>query len=640
MCVFCVVSPISILHCLVSKKGKSKKRMTKASEKGAELVPNTSHEDKTSSILDQEERHNQTTMMMTTVRALPRTSTAAAARGRARVPGMVLVIFWLAVAHTVEAFTLKPAARGSLAFQTRPTTHRTAHHFRLADDNDDHDNDDDDHDDSRGINEDTASDSIRRRLLDSFAVTAAVGTAALIPFPATATATPPPTKYLLPTPPRTAQQYWPAGKVAFSLLPLAGTSTIRATIEECIVPDTIWTHDQIQGIVNVNVPVRQTVIKLSDKAGGGLWVHNPVAPTPELLQMMQTLINQHGPVRHIVLGTVALEHKATLAAFASHYPTATVWLQPGQWSFPVTVPIEFYGLVQRGPRLREIPVPGTPVTLKQYEYYANRDPVPEWTADIDFIVLGPFQFRSVGAFSETAFFHAPTSILVVTDSVVSVTADPPLILTQDPRALLFHARDTATELVQDTPAVRRKGWRRMVQFGLVFFPSQIKISTVRQAFQEAARVPAELRNLGDGAVPGALYPWSWPVSDADQRSFDALSQKGRLLCPPILTKLILDREPVATLAWVDAVCQRWPDMKRIIPSHLNNNVQVAGSNEFYEAFEPLRSRPGNLRSQRVLGEDLALLQEASDLLTKLGIVAPSQVCDGEAARQAGRFASL
>ena len=60
----------------------------------------------------------------------------------------------------------------------------------------------------------------------------------------------------------TKELSWPLGKVAFSLLPLAATSTRRATVEECIIEDTIWTHDQIQGVVNVNVPVRQTVVKV------------------------------------------------------------------------------------------------------------------------------------------------------------------------------------------------------------------------------------------------------------------------------------------------------------------------------------------------------------------------------------------
>lgn len=137
-----------------------------------------------------------------------------------------------------------------------------------------------------------------------------------------------PTAPIVPSPAFTSDVSWPLGKVAFSLLPLAGTSSRRATVEECIVLDTIWTHDQIQGIVNVNVPVRQTVIRLKD---GGLWVHNPVAPTPQLIQKMRKLEETHGPVRHIVLGTVALEHKATFGPFCQHFPRATAWIQPGQW---------------------------------------------------------------------------------------------------------------------------------------------------------------------------------------------------------------------------------------------------------------------------------------------------------------------
>ncbi len=64
------------------------------------------------------------------------------------------------------------------------------------------------------------------------------------------------------TPAFSKELSWPLGKVAFSLLPLAATSTRRATIEECVIENTIWTHDQLQGVVNVNVPVRQIVVKV------------------------------------------------------------------------------------------------------------------------------------------------------------------------------------------------------------------------------------------------------------------------------------------------------------------------------------------------------------------------------------------
>jgi hypothetical protein len=301
------------------------------------------------------------------------------------------------------------------------------------------------------------------------------------------------------------------------------------------------------------------------------------------------------------LGTVALEHKATLGAFALHYPNATVWIQPGQWSFPVSVPIEFNGLPQRGTRLREIPVPGVAATKAQYRYQAAQKPVPEWAeTDFEYQVLGPFHFRR---WLGTAF-HKSTRTLIVTDTVVVSRPTPPIIQ-QDPRALLYHARDSVSESIpKDTVELRQKGWRRMVQFGLVFFPSQIQVTT--PLYRDINLVPKELRNLGEGAIPGgALYPWSWPGGGSDQRSFDAISEEGSLFCPPILTKLILDREPALTLAWVDTVTQRWPDMVRVIPCHLNNNVRLKNSQEFYQAFDMLRSRPGDLRPQRALGEDSA-----------------------------------
>jgi len=398
---------------------------------------------------------------------------------------------------------------------------------------------------------------------------------------------------------------------------------------------TILSH---QGVVNVNVPVRQTVIKLSEKAGGGLFVHNPVAPTPQVIKMMRALEEKHGPVRHIVLGTVALEHKATFGPFAQNFPDATVWLQPGQWTFPAGLPIEFLGVTQRGKRLREIPVNGQ-VSKKYLNPAAKQDPIPEWAVDFGFETLGPIKFKAVGAFSETAFFHRMTKTLLITDVVISVTDTPPKIIQEDPRAMLFHARDSIQEIVQDTPETRKKGWRRMVQFGLVFFPSQIDVVPFGRAISEASKIDPRMKPLGMDAVPINLYPWTWHANDMDAKNFKTISKGGEIFCPPILTKLILDREPRITLDWVDRVCTRF-DFTRIIPCHLNNNVK-ATPKQFRAAFDVLASntRQGIIKNQRPLAEDLALLQKASDLLTDLGVVAGSQVCDGEPARIKGRFAA-
>jgi len=56
----------------------------------------------------------------------------------------------------------------------------------------------------------------------------------------------------------------------------------------------VWTFDQLIGIYYVQLPIRMTVVSLE---GGGLFVYAPVAPTEECLSLMQTLIDEYGPVK-------------------------------------------------------------------------------------------------------------------------------------------------------------------------------------------------------------------------------------------------------------------------------------------------------------------------------------------------------
>lgn len=67
------------------------------------------------------------------------------------------------------------------------------------------------------------------------------------------------------------------------------------------------------------------VVALQD---GGLWVHNPVAPTAELLEMMAGLEERHGAVRYVVLGSTQVEHKVFLGPFARRFPDAEVRTRP------------------------------------------------------------------------------------------------------------------------------------------------------------------------------------------------------------------------------------------------------------------------------------------------------------------------
>lgn len=235
-----------------------------------------------------------------------------------------------------------------------------------------------------------------------------------------------------------------------------GTYKSKKTIRETIVENQIWTLDQKFGILNVQVPQRTVIVRLKE---GGLFVYNPVAATQECLGLVQELVDKYGPVKHIVLGSVALEHKAYTGVFAQKFPKADVWVQPGQYSSPSNLPNTFLGF----PAGRTKTIPKTMEEAPQ-----------EWKDNFEFRILGPFISKD-GAFGEAVFYHPSTKTLICTDTVVEVSEDIPAIYDFDHAPLLYHARDTVTDVVEDTPETLKKGWRRVQLFGLYFTPSAIDI---------------------------------------------------------------------------------------------------------------------------------------------------------------------
>ena len=317
----------------------------------------------------------------------------------------------------------------------------------------------------------------------------------------------------------------------------------RATHVEELIPGQVWSFEQLQGVYYVAVPIRLTVVKVP----GGLMLVNPLPPTAELKAQLKVLEAAHGPVRTIVLPTASgLEHKLPLGPLARAYPQAEVWVCPGQWSFPVQLPLAWLG----------VPAARTKVLLD--------DGVPH--PDVcDWISLGPLDL-GVGRFQEVSCVHRPSGSLLVTDALVGISSTPPAVFDHDPAPLLFHSRERGDQPFNDTPANRRRGWARLVLFASYLRPEPLEVpgiaDVIRQAFKPG------LRSL---RTHFGIYPFAW--KPGWQSAAEALmgDDTPRLQVAPVLERLVLPRAKGALLAWLDRVAEE-TDLRWLVPAHYSAPV--------------------------------------------------------------------
>jgi Domain of unknown function (DUF4336) len=370
----------------------------------------------------------------------------------------------------------------------------------------------------------------------------------------------------------------------------------RRTIRQEVLKNTIWTFDQLQGIFYVVVPIRMTVIKLES---GGLLVYAPVAPTNECVRLVQELVEQHGEVKYIILPTVSgLEHKNCVGPFARKFPQSTVYVAPHQWSFPLNLPLSWLGFPSQ----------------RTYVLPADSSQTP-FADEFDYAILGNIDLR-LGQFEEVALWHKRSQTLLVTDSIVSIPATPPKIVEQDLYPLLFHARDSASEAIADTPENRIRGWQRICLFAMYFRASVLKVPSITKTLKDAWRSP----NKSAKAYWG-LYPFQWQVDWS--KSFTILRNDGRLLVAPILQTLILNRAPEETLAWANKIAT-W-NFNQIISCHFDAPV-TTNPQAFLQAFAFLS--PNSLNSgdkQGLPAADLRTLRNIDAFLAKPGIVPPAKI---------------
>uniref|UniRef100_A0A7N0SW89 T4P13.26 protein n=1 Tax=Kalanchoe fedtschenkoi TaxID=63787 RepID=A0A7N0SW89_KALFE len=321
----------------------------------------------------------------------------------------------------------------------------------------------------------------------------------------------------------------------------------RTTIRTEAVKGTIWLFEQEQalGFSSVSTNIRMTVIKLKS---GGLWVHAPIAPTKECIQLVKEL---GAPVEYIVLPTFAYEHKIFVGPFSRKFPRAQIWVAPRQWSWPLNLPLEFFGIFRAK-------------TLK------DGDLSTPWADEIEQKVLSSPEV-GIGPYVEVAFYHKPSRTLLVTDAVIFVPRQPPECISKESLLasaknglavrILSKGKDVPEEPVVDNKMNRQKGWERMVLQILFLGPSNL------------------------------LEP---------NATFSQMSQK--LIVSPIVKTLVFNKVPEKVRDWIDSIARDWK-FTRIIPAHFAAPIKASRA-DFLAAFGFLDDLLGE---RYVMRPSLALL---------------------------------
>ncbi len=151
------------------------------------------------------------------------------------------------------------------------------------------------------------------------------------------------------------------------------------------VAENVWIADggiTAMAMYGVHIPftTRMTVVRLND---GQLWVHSPIAYTPELAAQLDAL----GEVSHLVSPNMI--HYAHIPGWAEHYPNARTWASPG---------------VRERAQGQGIDV--------WFSDDLGDDPSEAWYEEID-----QLRFRGSSVMEEMVFFPRPSRTLIVTDLI-------------------------------------------------------------------------------------------------------------------------------------------------------------------------------------------------------------------------------
>ncbi len=371
--------------------------------------------------------------------------------------------------------------------------------------------------------------------------------------------------------------WWPL----FPLYPYGNKKTILREL----IPDQIWSLEQIQGVYYVAVPIRMTVIKVDD----GLMLVNPLPPTKELVNELEKIIAIHGKVKTIVLPNASgLEHKIGLPALSRAFKDAEIWLCPGQWSFPINLPLDFLGIPSN--RTRILFEEGTPY-VDSFKWFS----------------LGPLNL-GLGRYQEVSCFHYSTRTLHVTDSIIGIESTPPEIFKFDPSPLLFHSRERGDEPLIDTMEKRKKGWARLVLFSSYLKPGKLNIPPLKEIFRYSFK-----KDIRDWRSHFGIYPFLWD-EDWESSLVEIMGNDSpKIQIAPVLKNLIFPRSKHVLIKWLENI-KTFKDMEYLIPAHFSAPIKFK--------IEDCQKLINEINSQKwdKSSEDNKFLNNLYSRLFELGII--------------------
>jgi hypothetical protein len=359
----------------------------------------------------------------------------------------------------------------------------------------------------------------------------------------------------------------------------------RRTLIRGLIPDRVWSFEQLQGIWYVAVPIRMTVLKV----GQGLLLYAPVAPTREVLAGLRELEERHGPVHTIIHPTASgLEHKLPVPAMARAFPAATVWVSPHQWSYPLRLPSAWLGF----------PPGRTRVLLE--------DGLP-FEEELHWLPLGPLVL-GLGTFMELTCLDRATGALLLTDALVSIPTTPPEVFALDPTPLLFHARDRGDEPLIDSPERRLKGWKRLALFANYLRPRSLEVPPLAEALRHCLAPGCR-----DARSHFGFYPFRW--QEGWQEDFNALmaAQDHLPQVAAVLERLVFPRQRQALVSWLREVA-RQGEVRWLIGAHYEAPLAMTAE-DFDQLADQITSRPWARNDG-----PWATLAGIDDTLLKLGLV--------------------